>query len=88
MRVLFGPEREDRAFELPFLALSGAAAGLSALGAAPAAVAQSQDAQVGDTAGAQAASVHATNTGATTAANSVSDVVVTGVRPLMGDESR
>src|ERR1700722_7352818 len=84
VRVLFGSEREDRAFELPFLALSGAAASLTALGAAPAALAQSQDAQAGEThtAGAQSASAQATDADA----DSVSDVVVTGVRPLMGDK--
>jgi catecholate siderophore receptor len=84
VRVFFGSEREERSFELPYLALGGAAAGLTALGAAPAALAQSQDAQAGEahTAGAQPASVHATDADA----DSVSGVVVTGVRPLMGDK--
>jgi catecholate siderophore receptor len=84
VRVLFGSEREDRPFELPFLALSGAAASLTALGAAPAALAQSQDAQAGEThaAGAQSADFQATDADA----DSVSGVVVTGVRPLMGDK--
>jgi catecholate siderophore receptor len=84
VRVFFGSEREERSFELPYLALGGAAAGLTALGAAPAALAQSQDAQAGEahTAGAQPASVHVTDADA----DSVSGVVVTGVRPLMGDK--
>jgi catecholate siderophore receptor len=82
VRVLFGSEREDRSFELPFLALSGAAAGLSALGAAPAAQAQDAQSAEAHTGSARAASVHATDADA----DSVSDVVVTGVRPLMGDK--
>ena len=78
MRVLFGPEREDRPFELPYLALSGAAVGLTALGATPA---LAQDARA-DAAGPQRARVNASDADA----DSVSDVVVTGVRPLMGDK--
>ena len=68
MRVFFGAEREDRPFELPSLALGGAAV-LTAWSAGSAAIAETADTQAAD---ADAASV--------------SDVVVTGVRPLLGDK--
>ena len=82
MRVFFGSEQEDRRIELPYLA-SGAAAGLAALSAASAAAADTP-ASDAPAPGAQAAAVRATDADADTA--EVSDVVVTGVRPLLGDK--
>ena len=70
VRVFFGEEREDRPFPLPSFALSGAA--IAGLTAWGAG-----PAAVADTADAQAAD---------TDAAAVSDVVVTGVRPLLGDK--
>ena len=80
MRVFFGSEQEERRFELPYLAASGAA-GLAALSAASAAAAQTADAPAPD---AHAAAARSTDADADAA--EVSDVVVTGVRPLLGDK--
>jgi len=86
VRVFFGSERATRPLELPYLALGGVAASLTALGATTATAAEAQATAPSTTPGSEASARAAAAGAADADAASVSDIVVTGVRPLLGDK--